>query len=398
MNGEVAVTRVNVTGRCSQCPPAGTWRVAWHDALDHPGPSLAHRCLMWVSCGALLVSSVAVVLETLPSWRALPVWRRVDAAVAIAFSAELAVRLLVARPAARALLHPWHVLDALACVPWYLERHIGHPAVALLRILRIARLPRMLMFFQGSRLGSWSRAILLTLLRARGSLAGLVLYIVLALVIACSFLFVVERGTLDEETGVWRIADGRPSSFQSVPETFWLGISAVTTTGCGDAFCCVSFSGTCVCRMQGCRVYVCVCRYGDVAPLTTGGRLLVSLLVLWGILVLALPMTILSSFFRDAYKESAVSGAADTTPTQLLRRLEASRARLAERFEALNHDLDQVCSLAPPSLSLSRLLVLFSQSKLRLPVVSRAICRSPVARKTRSVICSVCADVWRVLR
>src|SRR5688572_7999302 len=146
------------------------------------------------------------------------------------------------------------IVDLLAVAPFYLAFiHLD------LRVLRALRLFRVLKLTRYSR----SLQMLASVLRAkRGELAVTLFAIVLALLMASSLIYYVER-------------DHQPDKFESIPAAMWWGVATLSTVG-----------------------------YGDVYPITALGKLIGALVALLGIGLFALPAGILGSGFIEEIQRS----------------------------------------------------------------------------------------------
>jgi hypothetical protein len=96
-------------------------------------------------------------------------------------------------------------------------------------------------------------------------------YMFVIVIISSSFVFLAEQDVYDEETGNWmRYEDNKlvVSPFNSIFESMWWGFATLTTTG-----------------------------YGDVVPFSIVGRMVAVASMILGILMIALPSSILGANF-----------------------------------------------------------------------------------------------------
>ena len=119
-----------------------------------------------------------------------------------------------------------------------------------------------------------------TMLAAADALGFLVFFVLLAVVLFGSIVFFCEAGDWDAASQTFRrpniFGDAtEPSPFRSIPHAFWWTIVTMTTVG-----------------------------YGDVVPTTDAGRTVASFVMLFGILVLAMPITVIGSAFNDEYSKA----------------------------------------------------------------------------------------------
>jgi len=185
-----------------------------------------------------------------------------EAAVAIFFAIEYAMRLWVAPESGRYgtgnfarlryAVTPAAVCDLIAIMPIFFMT-MGTDAF-LLRFVRLVRLVRL------ARLGAFSDAIIhlgeavrlrrFELLLSAGIATSLLL-------VSATLLYIFE-------------ADAQPEAFGSIPRAMWWSLATLTTVG-----------------------------YGDVVPVTAAGRFFAGLTAITGIGLIALPTGILASAFSD---------------------------------------------------------------------------------------------------
>ena len=154
----------------------------------------------------------------------------------------------------RFIVSPLAVVDAAAILPFYILTFVASGSLDLrvLRVLRlVARAARLARYSSGIRtlagaVSSRSQELLTTV----GLLAVL-------LVLASSLMYIAEH-------------NAQPDKFSSIPHAMWWSIITLTTVG-----------------------------YGDVAPVTTTGRLIAGLIAVLGIGLFAVPAGILGSSFLE---------------------------------------------------------------------------------------------------
>ena len=127
-------------------------------------------------------------------------------------------------------------------------------------VLRLVRLSRILMLGRLGQLSLASLELAKAVGRRRYELLISVCFSLIVLVFAASLLFLAER-------------DAQPEAFGSVPRALWWGVVTLTTVG-----------------------------YGDVAPVTTLGRVFASITALASIGVVALPTGILAAALSEAFQ------------------------------------------------------------------------------------------------
>ena len=209
----------------------------------------------------IVISLIAVSIETLPSLSipAMAAIGIIELVVVCLFTLEYLVRLLVAPKKLDFILSFWGIIDLLAILPYYLL-FIGFGVGFDLIVLRAFRLLRIIRIF---KLARYSRSI------ARLGLALKIAKddLLLALIGASIMLFVASFGIYQFENSA------QPETFTSVFDSLWWALSTLTTVG-----------------------------YGDIYPITLGGKIFTGAILMIGLGVVALPAAIISSSLTEAKK------------------------------------------------------------------------------------------------
>lgn len=148
----------------------------------------------------------------------------------------------------RFAMTPMALVDAIAILPFYLGMFLSID----LRFMRVFRLFRLLKLTRYSIALQMLGAAVYAQRRALG--AALIIIITL-LVFASSVIYLLEK-------------DVQPEVFSSIPQSMWWGLATLTTVG-----------------------------YGDVTPISVGGRIFGGFIMILGIGMFALPAGILASAF-----------------------------------------------------------------------------------------------------
>lgn len=206
------------------------------------GPAIAHQ-------GLILLSAAAIALETVPD---LPGWAvralfALEIFVLTAFLLEYLLRILCAARPLRYIFSFWGIVDLLACLPLIMIVDWQYAAVRTLRLLRLVRVLKLL----------HSNRALLRLERvladSRGELGVFALLAAIILYIAAVGIYIFEH-------------EAQPEAFSSIPISLWWAVVSFTTVG-----------------------------YGDIYPITTGGRLFTTAILFIGLGVIAVPTAIITS-------------------------------------------------------------------------------------------------------
>lgn len=193
----------------------------------------------------------------------------------------------------RFALTPMALVDLCAILPFYLGMFFSLD-------LRFLRALRLLRIFKLTRY-STAMSTLLKVLRDEASSFGAAFLILLVImIIASSGVFLFEH-------------TAQPEAFSNIPEAAWWAVATLTTVG-----------------------------YGDVTPVTTGGKIFGIVIMIIGIGMVALPAGILASAFseelrqrRSTYRDLAEAVLEDGLVTAQERQaMEATRIRLGLSEEA----------------------------------------------------------------
>jgi hypothetical protein len=189
-----------------------------------------------------------------------------------------------------------NLIDAVAILPFYLEKFagIGGGGLGVLRILRLARVFRL---FKAPALSEGVTLLGNVIGQSYPSLRLLTFFAMIGCILYGSIIHLCEQGEwhgpneaayaadTDDggngwpKDGVWlrpdKFGTGKERTpFMSIPRSMWWVM--VTATTCG---------------------------YGDMFPTTDLGKVVATLTMLSGVLVLALPITIISSNFTTEYEK-----------------------------------------------------------------------------------------------
>ena len=201
----------------------------------------------------ILISLVVFSLETLPDLsETAQFWlEAIEIAIIFIFTIEYILRIYVADNKMKFITSFYGIIDLLAILPFLLALGID---LKLLRALRLFKLLRALKMFRYIKAASRLRHAMV--------LAGeeLILFFFITLVM----LFFSAAGIYYFEH------EAQPEKFTSIFHSLWWAVATLTTVG-----------------------------YGDMYPITTGGRIFTFFILLIGLSVLAVPTGLLAGAMAE---------------------------------------------------------------------------------------------------
>jgi len=213
-------------------------RVFHHDAADERNFDL------WL-IAAILASVTVVILDSVPAVKER--WHGVlylaEWFFTLLFTAEYALRLWVVRKPLRYARSFYGVIDLLAILPTFLS--LLFPASASLTVIRALRLLRIFRVLKLVEYSSEAGVLIEALLRSRRKIFVFIATLLTIVVIFGALMYVVE---------------GPEKGFTSIPTGMYWAIVTVATVG-----------------------------FGDIAPTTSFGRFITSVLIVIGYSIIAVP-------------------------------------------------------------------------------------------------------------
>ncbi|XP_068611303.1 potassium voltage-gated channel subfamily A member 5 [Brachionichthys hirsutus] len=260
--------------------------------FEYPESSSPARGIAIVSVLVISISIITFCLETLPEFRderELPAASRPDNGTAprpsltfsdpffiiettcvIWFTFELFVRFFACPSKSQFSKTVMNIIDIMSILPYFItvgtelaeqqggEQGGGQQAMSL-AILRVIRLVRVFRIFKLSRHSKGLQILGQTLKASMRELGLLIFFLFIGVILFSSAVYFAE-------------ADEPESHFSSIPDAFWWAVVTMTTVG-----------------------------YGDMRPVTVGGKIVGSLCAIAGVLTIALPVPVIVSNFNYFY-------------------------------------------------------------------------------------------------
>lgn len=205
----------------------------------------------------ILVSLVSFSVETLPgiSPLTLAVLNWIELISVILFTMEYITRIYVARQPLRYIFSFYGLIDLAAILPFYLSKTLDLRSLRAFRIFRVFRSLKLIRY--NKALARFHRAAILVKEE-----------LILFLLVAGIFVFLAAAGIYFFEN------EAQPQLFSSVFHSMWWAIVTLTTVG-----------------------------YGDVYPITMGGRIFTFFILIVGVGIVTVPAGLVASALSRAREQ-----------------------------------------------------------------------------------------------
>lgn len=205
----------------------------------------------------IVTTLIAFTIETLPdlSQNAKEILNIIEVVIVVIFTIEYILRVIAAEKKFAFIFSFYGLIDLLAVLPFYIASGLDLRAVKMFRMLRLVRIFKLLRYHQA--LNRFHRA--LALIKEELILFGFVAIIVLYLSAVGIYYFEHEA---------------QPNQFKSVIHSLWWAVTTLTTVG-----------------------------YGDMFPITAGGKFFTFLVLIIGLGVVAIPAGLVASALSQTRKE-----------------------------------------------------------------------------------------------
>jgi len=205
----------------------------------------------------IITSLISFTIETLPglSETTTKVLKIIEIFTIIIFSLEYLCRIFVADNKLKFIFSFYGLIDLLAILPFYVARGIDLRSIRIVRLFRLFRIFKVIRYSQA-------------LQRLKQAFQSIKEELVLFLIATGFLLYISSVGIYYFENKV------QPEQFKSVFHCLWWAIITLTTIG-----------------------------YGDIYPITIGGKIFTCIIALIGIGVVAVPTGLIASALTKVIKE-----------------------------------------------------------------------------------------------
>ena len=209
----------------------------------------------------ILLSIILVMLESIKTFNQehLDALRIIEWIITGIFTAEYLLRIYIVKTRYRYVLSFYGIIDLLSILPSFLS--IFFPVNRGISVIRALRLVRIFRILKLNRYVSAGHSIVKALKASRQKISVFFMSVITIVIIVGTLMYMIES---------------EASGFTSIPQSIYWAIVTITTVG-----------------------------YGDIAPITVGGKIIASIMMLLGYAIIAVPTGIVTSEFTNAkkYKE-----------------------------------------------------------------------------------------------
>ena len=202
----------------------------------------------------ILLSVASFTIETLPDLTAETInyLETFELVCILIFSLEYLVRLYIAKNKLKFITSFYGIIDILAILPFYLTLGFDLRSARVLRFLRLFRLIKLIRYNKAIR-------------RFQTAFMMIKQELVMFSMVSLILFYLSAVGIYYFENSV------QPESFSSVFSSLWWSVVTLTTVG-----------------------------YGDIVPITVGGRIFTFIILMIGLGIIAIPSGMISSALTEA--------------------------------------------------------------------------------------------------
>ncbi len=223
------------------------------DSTDH----LSGKIFTFVIQFLIIVSLVSFSLDTLPdlSSRTKHILHIIEVITVSIFTAEYLLRIYTAEKKLRFIFSFYGLVDLIAILPFYIATGFDLRSVRIFRLFRLLRILKLFRYNQA--INRFHRALII----AKEELILFGFIAIIMLYLSAVGIYYFEHAA-------------QPEQFQSVFHSLWWAVTTLTTVG-----------------------------YGDMYPITTGGKIFTFFVLMIGLGMVAVPIGLVASALSSVRDE-----------------------------------------------------------------------------------------------
>ncbi len=198
----------------------------------------------------ILLSVLTIMFDSVPKWHAsFPEFLfYAEWIFTIIFTIEYLLRIIISPKPLKYIFSWWGLIDLISIVPTFISPFVsGYTSLRAIRALRLLRFFRILKL---SRFTSESQSLARSLKASYYKIMVFLFFVVMMMIMAGTIMYVIEGGT---------------NGFESIPASIYWAIVTTTTVG-----------------------------YGDITPSTDIGKIISSIMMIVGYVIIAVPTGLIS--------------------------------------------------------------------------------------------------------
>ncbi|XP_029281417.1 potassium voltage-gated channel subfamily S member 3-like [Cottoperca gobio] len=249
--------------------------------LEDPGHSTGSKIIAVASLSLVLTSIVAMCVHSMPEFQQMdendkliedPVLAILEVICISCFSTEFIIRLIVSPSRRKFLGNPLNIIDVASILPFYVTLALetadeeaaeeNEDLENVAKVVQVLRLMRVLRILKLARHSIGLRALGATVRHSYQEVGLLLLFLSVGISIFSALIYSAEKEEENTDLG-------------TIPSGWWWATITMTTVG-----------------------------YGDTCPVTLAGKIVATLCIVCGLLVVALPITIIFNKFSKYYQRN----------------------------------------------------------------------------------------------
>jgi len=253
-----------------------------HQTMDDASYSNLAWAVSVFMMGVIILSTSCFILESeateeggvLYGGDAKEIFDVVEFVCVVIFTVEYLIRLATCARVIAFVMEAMNLIDLVAWLPFWITLSVQHASGnggnSSFGFVRVVRLVRVFRVFKFGRYSIGIQMFVGAIVKSRQPLMVLVFMVGISTTIIASIMFLLEDSPGDDMLSAMAVDRATHSvCFGTIPRAFWWCLVTMTTVG-----------------------------YGDCYPITFAGKLLAMATMLLGVLILALPITVVGSNFH----------------------------------------------------------------------------------------------------